>query len=133
MTRVVGTKTGGVHKMKKILLGLLIASLLACLAFTASIKCPMCGSNAYATGKTKADPGGVLKEYQCLRFSQHKFWVNTNEQNVRTRKRGADAASVKCPMCGANAYATGKIKTDPSGVLREYQCLSFSHHRFWQQ
>ena len=39
---------------------------------------------------------------------------------------------VKCPICGASAYFTGKTKVDVSGkLLRLYKCMRFSQHEFW--
>ncbi len=45
----------------------------------AEVKCPVCGSSAYFTGTTKTDVSGkLLKLYQCMRFTDHKFWVVAN-------------------------------------------------------
>jgi hypothetical protein len=43
----------------------------------AAVKCPICGSNSYFTGYTKTDlsTGKLLKEYQCMKFADHKFWL----------------------------------------------------------
>ena len=39
---------------------------------------------------------------------------------------------VKCPICGASAYFTGKTKVDVSGkLLKLYRCMRFRRHEFW--
>jgi len=44
-------------------------------ASSQNVKCPIDGSGAYFTGKTKtAENGKLLKLYKCLQFG-HEFWI----------------------------------------------------------
>lgn len=67
------------RKMIRFLLIFALAMLVCSVALYAAVKCPVCGADAYFTGNTKTDVSGkLLYEYQCMRFSEHKFWVVKN-------------------------------------------------------
>jgi uncharacterized protein YxeA len=63
--------------MKKVIVVVLLLAVLATagLLYAATVTCPIDGSSAYFTGKTKLDVSGkLLYEYKCQRFG-HEFWV----------------------------------------------------------
>lgn len=63
--------------MKKVIVVVLLLAVLAAavLLYAATVTCPIDGSSAYFTGKTKPDVSGkLLWEYKCTRFG-HQFWV----------------------------------------------------------
>jgi hypothetical protein len=65
-------------KMKKTIVVILLLMVLAAgvgLLSAANVTCPIDGSSAYFTGKTKVDVSGkLLYEYKCNQFG-HLFWV----------------------------------------------------------
>lgn len=55
--------------------GGLFTALLAGKAQAQNVSCPICGNTAYFSGQTRVDVSGkLLKMYQCMMFSEHKFW-----------------------------------------------------------
>lgn len=65
-------------RMKKTIVVILLLTVLIVgvgLLYAANVTCPIDGSSAYFTGKTKVDVSGkLLYEYKCNKFG-HLFWT----------------------------------------------------------
>jgi len=133
-----GAKGTNPMKVKRILIGLSIIGLLAMIAYGATVKCPICKGNAYFTGETKLDASGkLLKVYQCMMFSDHRFleqWYSPQRSSPTypSQRSNQGSKSVKCKICKSNSFFTGETKVDVTGkLLWEYQCMGFPDHVFW--
>jgi hypothetical protein len=66
--------------MKRAIVVILLLAVLttAGLLYSATVHCPIDGSTAYFTGKTKTDVSGkLLYEYKCNEYG-HLFWTVQN-------------------------------------------------------
>lgn len=92
------------------------------------VNCPSCSMTMFWTGETTTEWGKMFKLYKCP--AGHMYWIPwdqiENEFSPRRRNDGNDSelnqVTPKCPVCGMDAYWTGKTRTEWGKLQKIYKC-----------
>lgn len=115
-------------KSSNIMVSILFVAILCPTAETLAqddVECPSCSMTMYWTGKTKTGWGKMVKLYKCP--AQHAYWI---PWEAKKRKNYLDNGSTyqtpkfnpSCPVCGMDAYWTGKTRTEWGKLQKIYKC-----------